>query len=265
MKVRGINRHPAPEPPIRQRPVMVLKLVNLCKSFGGHQILVNINMMADQGEIIGLIGPNGAGKSTLINMITGLYRPDSGSVLFSGQELVGLPQHRISRLGVSRTFQLVKLFPSLTALENVRAGALFSQGKKSTHPPLDPIECLELVGMKDRMESMINHLTFCDRRRVEVARAIAAGPQLLLLDEPLAGLNDSETQSMTEVIGKIREALGTTILWVEHKMEAIFSLCDRLVVLNFGRKLAEGTPREIAADKTVIDAYLGRRSVTCSK
>lgn len=243
---------------------MVLKLVNLSKSFGGLQVLVNISMMADQGEIIGLIGPNGAGKSTLINIITGLYRPDSGSVLFGGLELVGLPQHRISRLGVSRTFQLVKLFPSLTALENVRAGALFSQGKRSAHPPLDPPACLELVGMKDRMDSMINHLTFCDRRRVEVARAIAAGPQLLLLDEPLAGLNDSETQSMTEVIGKIREALGTAILWVEHKMEAIFSLCDRLVVLNFGLKLAEGTPKKIAADKAVIDAYLGRRSVTCS-
>ncbi|MFC1863952.1 ABC transporter ATP-binding protein [Thermodesulfobacteriota bacterium] len=243
---------------------MVLKVINLSKSFGGLQVLSNINTEAAQSEIIGLIGPNGAGKSTFINMITGLYQPNAGSVLLDGQELVGLPQHKISRMGVSRTFQLVKLFPSLPALENVRAGALFSQGKGSAKPHLDPSECLKLVGMNDRMNSMIYHLTFCDRRRVEVARAIAAGPKLLLLDEPLAGLNDSEAQSMTEVIRKIRDVLGATILWVEHKMEAIFSLCDRLIVLNFGRKIAEGTPKEIAADKGVIDAYLGGSSVTCS-
>ena len=242
---------------------MVLKVINLSKSFGGHQVLSDINMKAAQNEILGLIGPNGAGKSTLINMITGLYQPNSGTVLFDGLELVGLPQHRICKLGVARTFQLVKLFPSLTALENVNAGALFSQGKKSAPPPLRPSECLELVGMKNRMDSMINHLTFCDRRRVEVARAIAAGPKLLLLDEPLAGLNDSETQSMTDVIRKIRDVMGTATIWVEHKMEAIFSLCDRLVVLNFGQKIAEGAPKEIAANKTVIDAYLGGRSVTC--
>lgn len=224
----------------------------------------DISIKTISSEILGLIGPNGAGKSTLFNLITGYYTPNSGSIQFKGRELVGLSPHKICHQGITRTFQLVKVFPSLTAIENVKAGATFGcKGNRPKEASLNPAECLELVGLKDKMNAFPNHLTFSDRRRIEVARAIAASPEILLLDEPLAGLNDSETQSMIEVIGKIREVLGTAIFWVEHKMEAIFSLCDRLIVLNFGQKIAEGVPAEIAADKAVIDAYLGRRSVKC--
>jgi branched-chain amino acid transport system ATP-binding protein len=244
---------------------MNLNITNLYKSFGGLQVLNDINTRTIPGEILGLIGPNGAGKSTLFNLITGYYAPSSGSIQFKGKDLVGLPPHQICHLGITRTFQLVKVFPSLTAIENVRAGATFGRKKNKRHEArLNPAECLELVGLKEKMNTFPNHLTFCDRRRIEVARAIAACPEIILLDEPLAGLNDSETQSMTEVIGKIREALGTTIFWVEHKMEAIFSRCDRLIVLNFGQMIAEGAPEKIARNQAVIDAYLGRRSVKCS-
>lgn len=244
---------------------MNLNIDKLYKSFGGLQVLNDISTKTVSGEILGLIGPNGAGKSTLFNLITGYYTPSSGSIQFRGKDLVGMPPHQICHLGITRTFQLVKVFPSLTAIDNVKAGATFGRKKKKQPAArLGPAECLELVGLREKMNALPNHLTFCDRRRIEVARAIAAGPEILLLDEPLAGLNDSETQSMTEVIGKIREELGTAIFWVEHKMEAIFSLCDRLIVLNFGQKIAEGAPDDIAQNKAVIDAYLGRRSVKCS-
>ena len=244
---------------------MDLNINKVYKSFGGLQVLNDITTGTVSGEILGLIGPNGAGKSTLFNLITGYYTPSSGSIQFRGKDLVGLSPHQICHQGITRTFQLVKVFPSLTAIENVEVGATFG-GRRKRKPKvrLRPAECLELVGLKEKMNTLPNHLTFCDRRRIEVARAIAACPEVLLLDEPLAGLNDSETQSMVEVIGKIREVIGATIFWVEHKMEAIFSLCDRLIVLNFGQKIAEGPPEEIARNKAVIDAYLGRRSVKCS-
>ena len=238
---------------------MVLSITEVNKSFGGLLVLKGINAKIAPGEILGLIGPNGAGKSTLFNLISGIYTPSSGSIRFGDHELVGLPPHTICRLGIARTFQLVKIFPSLTALENVRVGATFSRKKGGGKPLLSPAECLELVGLGNRMDSVISRLTFCDRRRVEVARSIAGGSELILLDEPLAGLNESETLAMTKVIGKIREVMGTAIFWVEHKVEAIFSLCDRLIVLDFGQKIAEGTPKEIASNKKVIKAYLGRK------
>ncbi len=237
---------------------MLLSIKNICKSFGGLQVLTNINTIINPGEIVGLIGPNGAGKSTLFNIITGIYSPSSGLVQLGQRDLKGLAPHVICRLGISRTFQLVKIFPSLSALDNVRVGALFGRKKNASKTPPDPVECLEIVGLGDRTKIMSSHLTFCDRRRVEMARAIAAGPELLLLDEPLAGLNDSETLEMTEVIGKIREEMKTAIFWVEHKIEAVFSLCDRMIVLDFGQKIAEGTPDEVAGDDAVIEAYLGR-------
>lgn len=235
---------------------MVLEITEVSKSFGGLQVLFNISLKIASREIIGLIGPNGAGKSTLFNLITGIYRPNSGSIRMGERELVGLPSHKICKLGITRTFQMVKVFPSLSVLDNVRAGELFVK-KKESKPPLSPVECLELVGLENRIDSPISHMTFCDRRRVEVARAVASGPDLLLLDEPLAGLNASESQTMTEVIGKIRDETGAAIFWVEHKMDAIFGLCDQLVVLNFGQKIAEGTPKEIAGNEKVINAYLG--------
>lgn len=241
----------------------MLQLIDVAKSFGGLQVLKMINAEIASGEIVGLIGPNGAGKSTLFNLITGFYPLSSGSIQFAQRDLKGMPPHKIAHLGIARTFQLVKIFPSLTAIENVRAGAIFGRKKGSSAKVPAPEACLELVGLEHRMNMLATHLTFCDRRRVEVARAVAAGPRLLLLDEPLAGLNDTETREMITVIRKIREATGTAILWVEHKIEAIFSLCERLIVIDFGEKIAEGTPEEITRNEAVIEAYLGKGKREC--
>ena len=238
---------------------MLLKMTGVSKSFGGLQVLSGIDGAVEAGEIVGLIGPNGAGKSTLFNLISGIYRPTTGDIHFAQRPIVGLPPHKIARMGLSRTYQLVKIFPSLTALQNVQAGAQFSLKTKERKKAIRPMACLELVGLSHRSHQLSAHMTFCDRRRLEIARALAAAPHLLLLDEPLAGLNDTETQEMISVIRTIREKTGAAILWVEHKMEAVFSLCERLVVIEFGRKIAEGTPKEIAADEAVISAYLGKR------
>jgi len=241
----------------------MLQLKKVSKSFGGLQVLNRIDAEIGPGQIVGLIGPNGAGKSTLFNLITGFYQPTKGAIQFGKQSILGKPPHKIAHLGIARTFQLVKIFPSLTALDNVRSGAAFGRRKGSGRKALPPEACLELVGIGRRSNILSAHLTFCDRRKVEVARAVAAGPRLLLLDEPLAGLNDTETREMITVIRKIREATGSSILWVEHKIEAIFSLCERLIVIDFGEKIAEGTPEEITRNKTVIDAYLGNGQREC--
>lgn len=241
----------------------MLQLKEISKSFGGLQVLNRIDAEIEPGQIVGLIGPNGAGKSTLFNIITGFYQPTEGAIRFEKQSLVGKAPHKIAHLGIARTFQLVKIFPSLTAVENVRAGATFGRRKGFGRKALPPEECLKLVGIGLRSNILSAHLTFCDRRKIEVARAVAASPRLLLLDEPLAGLNETETQEMITVIRKIREVTGTAILWVEHKIEAIFSLCERLIVIDFGQKIAEGTPEEITRNQVVIDAYLGKGEREC--
>jgi branched-chain amino acid transport system ATP-binding protein len=236
----------------------MLQLQEVSKSFGGLQVLNRVDAKIAHSEIVGLIGPNGAGKSTLFNLITGFYQPTRGAIQFEKQSLLGKAPHKITHLGIARTFQLVKIFPSLTALENVSVGAMFGRRKGSGRKALLPEECLELVGIESRRNLLSAHLTFCDRRKVEIARAVAAAPRLLLLDEPLAGLNDTETRKMITVIREIREKTGTAILWVEHKIEAIFSLCERLIVIDFGQKIAEGTPKEITHNNAVIEAYLGK-------
>ncbi|MGB6066816.1 MAG: ABC transporter ATP-binding protein [Desulfomonilaceae bacterium] len=236
---------------------MLLTIKNVSKSFGGLRVLTNFSAEIGRKEVVGLIGPNGAGKSTLFNLITGISLPDTGSIRLGQSELVGLSAHRICHLGIARTFQLVKVFPTLTCLENVRLGAEFGPGLWRKRSGLEPGECLEAVGLRNQADTLVGRLTFSDRRRLEVARALATNPHLILLDEPMAGLSDTDTRTMTGVIRRIREETDMAVFWVEHNIEAVFGLSDRLIVLDFGVKIAEGSPTEVAKNATVIDAYLG--------
>ena len=236
---------------------MLLELEDITKHFGGLHALSDLSFGVDEGEIVGLIGPNGAGKTTIFNVITGIYRPNSGYIRFRGKNLVGLKPHRICRRGVARTFQLVKIFPTMTALENVLVGAIYGKtsGKKSVFD--EALECLEMLNLIKVKDTISSQLTYSDRRLVEIARVLAAKPGLALLDEPLAGLNPTETEKTMGVIRDIKETYGISILWIEHKIDAVFNLCDRIVVLDYGEKLAEGRPKEIAKNKKVVEAYLG--------
>ena len=236
---------------------MLLEASNVSKNFGGLQALLNVSFHLEQGEILGLIGPNGAGKSTLFNAMTGVYRPNTGKIRFQGKDLVGLKPHHVCRRGIARTFQLVGICPTMTALENVLLGAVYGRkggGKKAIS---EALECLELLNLLELKDTVSSHLTYSDRRLIEIARAIAARPTLALLDEPLAGLNPTETEKIMDVIRTIRQTRGVSIIWIEHKMDAVFHLCDRIIVLDFGEKIAEGYPKEIAVDKRVVEAYLG--------
>jgi branched-chain amino acid transport system ATP-binding protein len=236
---------------------MHLELANINKSFGGLKVLADVFFDVDEGEIIGLIGPNGAGKTTLFNVVTGIYRPQSGYVKYQGNNIVGLKPHRICRQGIARTFQLVRVFPTMTALENVLVGAKYGKKSSKKEALKDALECLEILDLLQVKDSVVAHLTFSDRRLVEIARAIAAKPGLALLDEPLAGLNPTETEKIMALIEEIRGTHGISILWIEHKIDAVFNVCDRVVVLDYGRKLAEGDPETIAEDPKVVEAYIG--------
>lgn len=238
-------------------PQPFFKVRKLTKSFGGLMVLLDLSFDIQEGEIIGLIGPNGAGKTTLFNVITGIYRPDAGEIRYRGENLLGKKPNHICRNGIARTFQLVKIFPSMTVLENVLVGAVYGNPKRRKSAEKNALESLELLGLLDVKDTLAAHLTYSDRRLVEIARVLAAKPKLALLDEPLAGLNPTETQVAMEVIQEIRTAYGITILWIEHKIDAVFNLCDRIVVLDYGRMLAVGDPKTIAANKKVVEAYFG--------
>ena len=239
---------------------MLLELKDVNKFFGGLHVLSDISFNVNEGDIVGLIGPNGAGKTTIFNVITGIYRPNGGSIQFRGQDLIGLKPYRICRNGIVRTFQLVRIFPTMTVLENVLVGSIYGKGGEKKRARDEALACLEILDLLELKDTVSAHLTYSDRRLVEIARAIAAKPGLALLDEPLAGLNPTETEKIMGVIKDIRERHGISILWIEHKMDAIFNICDRIVVLDYGKKLAEGGPKEIATDKSVIEAYLGEPS-----
>jgi len=236
---------------------MLLEISNLTKNFGGLQVLQDVSFGLHAGEILGLIGPNGAGKSTLFNLITGAYLPNEGEIRFCEKSLVGLKPHRICKRGIARTFQLVRIFPSMTVLENVLTGAIYGRSVGKKKALNEALECLEILNLLAAKDTISAHLTYSDRRLVEIARAIAAKPGLALLDEPLAGLNPTETKNIMVVIEHIRKERGISIIWIEHKMDAVFNVCDRIVVLDYGVKIAEGRPKEIAINNKVVEAYLG--------
>jgi branched-chain amino acid transport system ATP-binding protein len=236
---------------------MILEVSNLSKNFGGLQVLRDVSFQMLNGEILGLIGPNGAGKTTLFNVVTGMYSPSAGMIHFKGEGILGIRPDQICRRGVARTFQLVRIFPTMTALENVLVGAIYG-GNCSGEKALDEaLDCLELFNLTDFKDIVSANLTYSDRKLVEIARAVASRPDLVLLDEPLSGLNPAETEKIMAVIRIIRDTRGISIIWIEHKTDAIFNLCDRVAVLDYGEKIAEGCPEEVAANRKVVEAYIG--------
>jgi len=230
-------------------------------NFGGLAALEKMNFQVYEGEILGLIGPNGAGKTTLFRCITGVYRPSSGKIVFQGKEISRLMPHDICVLGITNTHQVVKPFPEMTVLDNVRVGAFFGKGwvgglvKDATR---EALRVLEFTGLAPKANFLARNLNLPDRKRLEVARALATRPDLLLLDEVVAGLNPTEMDRMIHLIRQLRES-GITIFMVEHVMRAVLGVSDRIIVLNFGEKIAEGTPHQVATNLQVIEAYLGKR------
>jgi len=235
----------------------LLEIDGLSKNFGGLRAVNGLSFTVREREILGLIGPNGAGKSTVFNLINGVFAPDQGRVTFTGADLTGKPPYRVARHGLARTHQIVQPLADLTVLENCTVGACFGRENLPLHRPRAVArEVAVFVGLEDRLAMPAAQLTIAGKKRLELARALAARPLLLLLDEVLAGLNPTEIERMLTVIRSIRER-GVSILIIEHLMQAIMGLSDRIVVLNSGQKLAEGTPAEIANNAAVIEAYLG--------
>jgi branched-chain amino acid transport system ATP-binding protein len=255
----------------------VLELKDLSKSFGGLTVISGLDMHIDEGEIVSVIGPNGAGKTTLFNLITGIYRPDEGDIVLEGRSLVGLPPHRITELGVARTFQTHRLILNMTVKEtemaaayaHTRAGVVRSilrtPGMRREEREINRLAEERLAFFGDRLmgyrwNQPAYSLSYANRRRLEIARAMAARPQILLLDEPAAGMNPVETHEITELIGKLRDEGGYTILVIEHDMHVVEGISDRVVALDHGVKIAEGSFEAVATDERVVEAYLGLRA-----
>jgi ABC-type branched-subunit amino acid transport system ATPase component len=233
----------------------LLEVRELTKSFGGLNAVRNLDFDVHAGEILSIIGPNGAGKTTVFNLITGFYRPDSGSIRFKGESVVGLKPHQICRKGIGRTFQIVRPFPSMSVLDNVMVAA-FSRTDHSD-ARLRALEILEFTGLADKRDQKAKELTLAARKRLEVARALATAAELVLLDEVFAGLNPKEIDEMIDQVAKMRERGISAVAGVEHIMKVVMSISDRVIVLHYGQKIAEGPPQEVASDEGVIRAYLG--------
>jgi len=252
----------------------ILDIQNLSMHFGGLRAVSDFTMAVPEGGLYGLIGPNGAGKTTVFNVITGVYQPTEGTILLDGQELNGIPSHAIARLGVARTFQNIRLFQNLTVLDNVRvayhthvgyglSAAIARLGRfRSEDAALteQAQELLSVFGLEDRQLQVARNLPYGEQRRLEIARALALQPRLLLLDEPAAGMNPTETEELMELIHFVRDRFALSILLIEHQMRVVMGICEWITVMDFGQVIARGTPDDIQANERVIEAYLGRRS-----
>jgi amino acid/amide ABC transporter ATP-binding protein 1, HAAT family (TC 3.A.1.4.-) len=225
----------------------MLRGEGVTKRFGGLTALSSLDFHVERGEIVGLIGPNGSGKTTLFNVISGIFPPESGKIIFDGRDITGYKPHEIARLGIGRTFQLVKPFEELSALDNVTTGVLYGRGESNADKARKEAQgILEFVSLADESNALASKLTLADRKRLEVARALSIDPKLLLLDEVFAGLNEAELKQAVTLIFDIRREKGVTIFMVEHVLSTIVNTCERIIVLDFGHKLADGNPDEVA-------------------
>jgi len=257
----------------------LLELTGISKRFGGLTVMENLDLHVDEGEIVSVIGPNGAGKTTLFNLVTGVYRPDAGEIRFEGKSLLGLEPHQITGRGIARTFQTLRLFLNLTVKENVMAAAyshthagvvrsiLRTPGMRREEKEIEQLaeERLSFFGERlvgYRWNQPAYSLSYANRRRLEIARATATKPRLLLLDEPAAGMNPVETHEITELIGRLRTEVGYTILVIEHDMHVVEGISDRVVALDHGVKISEGTFEQVATDPRVVEAYLGTKAAS---